>query len=225
MTVLCIETATKICSVAIGTSAADCALFEESAEHYIHAERLHILLEKALKTAAPDAIAVSIGPGSYTGLRIGVAAAKGLSFGLDVPLVGVQTLEGMTQAMRAAQPGMSRYIPMLDARRMEVYTATFDAEGNRLSETQSLILDEDSFAPSATQTLFFGDGSGKFEQLLSEGRGVPQNFYFENDFVPGASGLFAPANARLEASEIEDPAYFEPFYLKDFIAGKPKRLL
>lgn len=225
MTLLCIETATKSCSVAIGRSGDDCVRFEEVADRYVHAERLHALLEKALKSATPDAIVVSKGPGSYTGLRIGVAAAKGLSFGLDVPLIGVPTLEGMTHSVRAKQPGFAFYVPMLDARRMEVYTARFDRKVNEVSTTTSLELTRESFSDIDAPVIFFGDGASKFQALLEESGHIPEHFSFDVDFMPHADGLFATAAIRLAASHVEDPAYFEPLYLKDFIAGKPKRLL
>jgi tRNA threonylcarbamoyladenosine biosynthesis protein TsaB len=223
MTLLCIETATKNCSVAIGSSAEDAIVFEESAERYVHAERLHVLLEKALQEATPDAIVVSKGPGSYTGLRIGVAAAKGLSFGLQVPLVSVATLAHLADAARALHPGADRYVSMIDARRLEVYAAVYGADGSELTATHSRILESEM--PLDGDVVFAGDGAAKFDLEGVHADFKKPEITVLSELLPSAMYMFERAQAKLAAGETEDPAYFEPFYLKDFVAGKPKRLL
>jgi tRNA threonylcarbamoyladenosine biosynthesis protein TsaB len=201
---------------------------KELNERNIHAEVITVFIEELFSTGGKtyndlDAVAVSSGPGSYTGLRIGVSTAKGLCFALDKPLIGVETMQAMADGMVAKIAASSDILlcPMIDARRMEVYTALFDAKGNRLRPTSAEIIDEHSFADilQNNAVLFFGDGAEKCRALLEQ----HPNAQFDTGFVNSATHLAATAQKKFEASIFEDVAYFEPFYLKDFIAGKKAR--
>lgn len=212
--ILCIETSGTNCSVALVSSEGIVNEREERGEGYIHAERLHVLMTDLLKDQNKlVAVAVSKGPGSYTGLRIGVAAAKGLCFALDIPLIGIETTLHMAAGARERNPEHAFYVPLIDARRMEVYSATYDQHLKEVSETKALIIEEGcSFFPS--NALFFGDGATKCKPFL-EGT-------FLDAVYPKAGDMRQIAFERFENNQFEDTAYFEPFYLKDFVAGKPK---
>ncbi len=221
---LLIETATTSCSVALVQQGQVLAL-KELNERNIHAEVITVFIEELFSTAGKtyqdlDAVAVSSGPGSYTGLRIGVSTAKGLCFALDKPLIGIETMQAMADGMAAklTADNTTLLCPMIDARRMEVYTALFDAKGNRIKETSAEIIDEHSFADilKGHPVLFFGDGAEKCKDLL----GHNPNAEFDGGFVNSAAHLATTAQQKFEASIFEDVTYFEPFYLKDFIAGK-----
>ena len=155
---------------------------------------------------------MSEGPGSYTGLRVGVSTAKGLCFGAGKPLIGIDTLKIL--ALQAGEP-CDRIVAMIDARRMEVYAATFDCRGNKLDETRPVILDESSYRQEldAGTVLFIGTGAEKFRPVCTH-----PNARFRTCF-PLATAMAAPARAALKNKEFEDTAYFEPFYLKEFVAG------
>jgi tRNA threonylcarbamoyladenosine biosynthesis protein TsaB len=218
-----IETATTACSVAL-VQQGEVLAVEELNQRNIHAEVITVFIEelfkKSQKTFADiDAVAVSSGPGSYTGLRIGVSTAKGLCYGLDKPLIAVETLQAMADGMAALiQDEDILLCPMIDARRMEVYTALFDAKGNRIQPTAAEIIDENSYAEllSKHKILFFGDGAAKCQEILSRYNKAS----FDVTFANSAVHLTRGAIAGLEEKQFEDVAYFEPFYLKDFIAGK-----
>lgn len=213
--ILCIETSGTNCSVALVSESGVIKELEERSESYIHAERLHVLIADLLQHTDEklEAIAVSKGPGSYTGLRIGVAAAKGLCFALDLPLIGIETPLHMAFGAIERNQGYDFYVPLLDARRMEVYSATYTNKLEEVSKTKALIIEEGcSFFPA--NALFFGDGAEKCEPLL-EGT-------FLTNVFPKAADMRTLAYQRLQTQAFEDTAYFEPFYLKDFIAGKPK---
>ena len=218
--ILCIESATKNCSVSF-FSDEDSLHREQSAEKYIHAETLHRFIDEVIQEAGtkPQAIAVSMGPGSYTGLRIGVAAAKGLSFSWDIPLIGIPTLDHMAKHMSELHPGYAHYIPMIDARRMEVFTRVYNSEGEPITEVEAHILEESSFSDLKGSAFVFGDGAEKSKEVLQG------NFEFDVDYLPTAKGMQTIASKRLAEKSFEDVAYFEPFYLKEFIAGKPRPLL
>lgn len=218
--ILCIESATKNCSVSLFSDAGSYHR-EQSAEKYIHAETLHHFIDEVLKEAdsKPQAVAVSMGPGSYTGLRIGVAAAKGLSFSWDVPLIGIPTLDHMAKHMSEVRPGFDYYIPMIDARRMEVFTCVYNSNGEPLTEVEAHILDESSFKDFKGSACVFGDGAEKSKEVLQG------SFEFEVDYLPTAKGMKSIATQKFAEKAFEDVAYFEPFYLKEFIAGKPRPLL
>lgn len=217
-TILCIETSTTNCSVAIAVDGEIKAIREENNQQYSHAEKLHVFIEEVLREANLDkkqlnAVAVSKGPGSYTGLRIGVSAAKGLCFALDIPLISSLTLEVLVQQVKCED---CYIIPLLDARRMEVYSAVFNSNKKQVRETQAEILDENSFQEylNKRKTIFIGDGSNKFESLCQH-----KNAVFHKEGIPSAANMGHMAEAKYKISDIEDVAYFEPFYLKEFILG------
>ena len=221
--ILCIESATKNCSVGLAQGTELISLHEESAEKYIHAERLHVLISEALAEtgiATPDAIAISRGPGSYTGLRIGTAAAKGLCFAWGIPLIAIDTLDHLGAMLRQDHPGFDYYIPMIDARRMEVYTAQYASNGDRVTDVRALVIDENSFSDLEGKCCIGGDGADKCTEILANA-----SFTFIKDVLPSARGMALLAEEMFQRNEIVDPAYFEPFYLKDFVAGKPKPLI
>ena len=220
--ILSIETATKICAVALhdqGKLIAEIRLAIEQA----HSSKLTVLIEQLLQqTQTPKealtALAVSEGPGSYTGLRIGVSAAKGLCFALQIPLLAVNTLEALAWEVRtkflakAQEPIL--FCPMLDARRMEVYCMLLDAAGKVVSPTEAKIVDEQAFETwLATHTIyFFGDGAMKCQPLIQH----PHAIFLDNT-LPTAHAIGHLAWERYQAQAYEDLAYFEPYYLKDFV--------
>lgn len=218
-----IETATTACSVALANKGEVLAIRELN-QRNVHAEVITLYIDDVLKQAGftyadIDAVAVSCGPGSYTGLRIGISTAKGLCFALDKPLIAVETLQSMASGITGEVDDSEVLLcPMIDARRMEVYTALFDARGQRLKATSAEIIDEQSFSETLEthKILFFGDGAEKCRTALSHNT----NALFRDDFVNSARHLTAGALAKFNAQNFEDVAYFEPFYLKDFIAGK-----
>ena len=168
--ILCLETATKNCSVALSEHGSVIAFKEITTEGYSHAENLHIFIKDVMDLASKemqelDAIAVSKGPGSYTGLRIGVSSAKGLCYSLDIPLISIETLDVLAQQVKDD----TTIIPLLDARRMEVYSAIYDVHKNRLRKTEAQILDEHSFLQhlSEMKTTFIGDGVAKFKEICN----------------------------------------------------------
>ncbi|MBO2543944.1 tRNA (adenosine(37)-N6)-threonylcarbamoyltransferase complex dimerization subunit type 1 TsaB [Salegentibacter sp. BDJ18] len=216
--ILCLETATTNCSVALSKDGVQLALKEDKSNNYSHAEKLHVFIDEILKennfaVTDLDAIAVSKGPGSYTGLRIGVSTAKGLCFSLDIPLISIATLASL-----AAQVELEKgfIIPMLDARRMEVYSAVFDQNLKNIRETKAEVLDESSFIEflEKKKTVFIGNGVEKFEEICKH-----SNAKFISDKLPSAREMCSLAEAKYKISDTEDVAYFEPYYLKDFIAG------
>ncbi|WP_413667521.1 tRNA (adenosine(37)-N6)-threonylcarbamoyltransferase complex dimerization subunit type 1 TsaB [Mucilaginibacter sp. Mucisp86] len=224
--ILQIETATTSCSVALAR-VGEVLDFKEINARNIHAEVITIYINELLNNTGIsyndlDAIAVSSGPGSYTGLRIGVSTAKGLCFALDKPLIAIETLEAMADGV-INNPGFfaddkTLLCPMIDARRMEVYTALFDASGNRVRETAADIIDENSFADYLLhhKIIFFGDGAEKCKDVLSNNA----NAMFLDDFANSAIYLTERAAQKFADGNFEDVAYYEPYYLKDFIAGK-----
>jgi len=222
--ILQIETATTVCSVAIAREGRTIACVEVE-QRNVHAEKITLFIDEVLNKAGKsyadiDAVAVSSGPGSYTGLRIGVSAAKGLCFALDKPLIAVETLAAMADGFRQQQhlDGGTLLCPMIDARRMEVFTAMFDAEGNRVMSTLAEIINENSFAGLLQdhQIIFFGDGAAKCLDVL----GTHSNASIIAHFTNSASHLSQKAFEKFKKKNFEDVAYFEPYYLKDFIAGK-----
>lgn len=228
--ILLLETATDSCSVALADNG------NIVAEKYINQPKAHasllaryisdILEENGITMAECSAVAVSKGPGSYTGLRVGVSCAKGLCYGAGKPLISVCTLATIAQMAMDnnlyGKEGEYTIVPMIDARRMEVYTANFNSAGEQLTPVEAKILDENSYAAelAAGPVLFTGNGAEKFKELVG---GNPNAFFAPQE--PHASGMRVIATRKLQTGEFEDNAYFEPFYLKDFIAGKPKKLL
>lgn len=216
--ILCLETATTNCSVALSKDGALLALKEDSSRNYSHAEKLHVFIDEILKennlsVTDLDAIAVSKGPGSYTGLRIGVSTAKGLCFSLELPLISLATLTSLAVQIK---PERGFVIPMLDARRMEVYSAVFNADVKEIRETKAEVLDENSFIEflEKDKVVFIGDGVEKFEAICNHA-----NAEFIPKKLPSAAEMCSLAEAKYKISDTEDVAYFEPYYLKDFIAG------
>jgi tRNA threonylcarbamoyladenosine biosynthesis protein TsaB len=213
--ILHIETATKNCSVAIAKDGQTLVCREIAEEGYSHAEKLHVFIEEALaeaNLAYKDlaAIAVSQGPGSYTGLRIGVSAAKGLCFALGIPLIAIDTLKVL--ALKAEHSD-GLIIPMIDARRMEVYSAVFNAEHQKIRDVQAEIITSDSFADWPGKIYLIGDCLDKCKTVLNDAR-----FVFLNDIIyPSAAQMGAMAYEKFQKNDTVDVAYFEPYYLKDFM--------
>ena len=230
--ILCIETGTDICSVGLSRDGELISL-RESDEGRDHAKRVGVFVDELLREndVAPDelnAIAVGMGPGSYTGLRIGVSFAKGMCYGLQIPLVAVGSLDALAQvAIEDNEAGIldvdnwddAVLCPMVDARRMEVYTRLFDAKGEALSEVSAEIVNEESFAEwrKDRQLVIFGNGAAKCREVLPDATYV--------NITPSARGLARLAEQRLQEGKTEDIAYFEPFYLKDFIVIPSKKKL
>ncbi|WP_034888557.1 tRNA (adenosine(37)-N6)-threonylcarbamoyltransferase complex dimerization subunit type 1 TsaB [Gillisia sp. Hel_I_29] len=219
--ILCIETASTNCSVALGVNGKVVAVKEDYDQGYSHAERLHLFINDILKDnnlelSNLDAIAISKGPGSYTGLRIGVSAAKGLCFSLNIPLISVPTLTALAYQVNTLETKGEFVIPMLDARRMEVYTAVFDASGKQLEDTSAKILDDTSYSEylEKGKVYFIGSGVDKFKAICQH-----ENALFIDNKMPSAKEMVAIASAKNKISDHEDVAYFEPYYLKDFMAG------
>jgi tRNA threonylcarbamoyladenosine biosynthesis protein TsaB len=222
--ILQIETATTSCSVAIAKDGVALA-YKEVNERNIHAEVItrfveHVINEAGVTYQQLDAVAVSCGPGSYTGLRIGISTAKGLCFALDKPLIAIETLQAMSNGAKANKVYNNEMLlcPMIDARRMEVFTAIFDSEGNKIKATSALIIGENSFSDllEDKKVLFFGDGAEKCQSALSSN----PNAFFLTGFANSAVYLSEKALEKFFNKEFEDVAYFEPYYLKEFIAGK-----
>jgi tRNA threonylcarbamoyladenosine biosynthesis protein TsaB len=221
--ILNIETSTTNCSVSLSKEGETLVLKEDNNNKYSHAERLHsyideVLIKSKILLSNLDAIAVSKGPGSYTGLRIGVSAAKGLCFAIDKPLISVATLEALAHQIRIEEGVI---VPMLDARRMEVYSAIFDLNYQQIRDTQAQILDEHSFKDYLDEgnVYFIGNGAEKTKTLISH-----PNAIFVDNKLPSANEMSLLANKKYKKNDIEDVAYFEPYYLKDFIAIKSKRV-
>lgn len=230
--ILCIETGTDICSAALAQDGSLLSL-RESEEGRDHARSLasfvdELLKENDLDADDLDAVAVGMGPGSYTGLRIGTSVAKGICYGAGKPLIGVSSLQSM--AMTAVEDYDAGIIecddldnvllcPMIDARRMEVYTAVYDRFGNELSPVEAKIIDETSFADFMTdkQLLLFGGGAAKCAEVIKRPNTVTASV------APSARGMVRIAQEKFDNAIFEDIAYFEPFYLKEFIAGTPKK--
>jgi tRNA threonylcarbamoyladenosine biosynthesis protein TsaB len=219
--ILCVETATRNCSVALAVNGEIQAVVEAHADKYIHAEKLHPFIgqvvEKAqLKISDLDGICVSNGPGSYTGLRIGVSAAKGLCFGLGIPLLAVHATRVLAQSVNQQYDVI---IAVIDARRNEVYAQVFDASKNPQSPIEAIELDAESFADfEGKNVCVVGDAAAKTADLISLRVSAFQRY-------PSAVEMAWLAEEKWEEKQFVDLAYHEPFYLKDFIAGTPKKLL
>lgn len=218
--ILCLETATTNCSVVLSRDGKVEAIRELNTKNYSHAENLHVFIEELLEeTNVPkhdiQAIAISKGPGSYTGLRIGVSAAKGLSFALDVPLIAIATLQSLASQAGPEIVNESDYyiIPLIDARRMEVYSAVYDLDFRELRETRAEILKEDSFKEflDKKKTIFLGDGAEKFKSICTH-----HNALFLDNRFPGAREMATLAEKKFLANDTENIAYFEPYYFKEF---------
>ena len=221
MAILCIETGGDNCSVALSQGAEIVALQENNErEHakYLSVFIAEIMLSAGLEYAELEAVAVSKGPGSYTGLRIGVATAKGICYGSSKPLIAVDSLLALA-ATAKRDDSESIYCPMIDARRSEVYTALFDASLKRLSETEAMIVTESSFAEilEKRKICFLGSGARKCQSIITH----PNAVFL--DVTASATGLVAPADEAFREGRFENVAYFEPLYLKDFVATTGKK--
>lgn len=227
--ILNLETSTTVCSVSLAKDGRLLAVKEQNGD-YSHAENLTLFIEDVIqqadvKLSDVDAIAVSKGPGSYTGLRIGVSTAKGLCYSLNKPLIAISTLQHISLSI-SEDPQFhfsglrSLYCPMLDARRMEVYCAMFDSLNNEIRPITAEIVDEHSFSDLLNNNMiyFFGDGAAKCKRVLSANK----NAIFIDDIFPSAKNMIALSEQAFVNKMFEDVAYFEPFYLKDFVAGKKK---
>jgi len=237
--ILAIETATSVCSVALARDGNLLSIREVTTPNS-HSSILTVLIEElfheaGLRYANLDAIAVSMGPGSYTGLRIGVAAAKGLCYGLDKPLIAVPTLQSMAAGISGssvkcqvssvkANNSISKIenflCPMIDARRMEVYCAVYDENLKEILSTDARIIDGNSFRELLANhiLIFAGDGAAKCKPFLAQ----HPHARFMDDFHTSAQFMISLAEKRFQINQFENLAYFEPYYLKDFVAGKPK---
>lgn len=226
--IILIETSTALCSAAIAENGAITA-YRESSSPKAHASLTAVFIDEMLKergltAASCDAVCVSMGPGSYTGLRVGVSTAKGLCFGAGIPLLAVGTLDTLVAQAKAEGlvPDGCRYIiPMIDARRMEVYSGVFTPDGRQVTETSPAIIDKDSFCDRIAEgpVLFIGDGAGKCAETLAH-----PNATF-TQCCPKASAMLAPAIEAFKEKRFKDVAYFEPFYLKEFVATASRKKL
>lgn len=219
--ILNIETATKNCSVSIAQNGKTIICNQIAEEGYSHAERLHVFIEESIAAAGITfkdlvAVAVSQGPGSYTGLRIGVSAAKGLCYALEIPLIAVDTLQALA-AQATIENGL--IVPMVDARRMEVYSAVFS---NKLEVKRAIlaeVITEDSFQEYDETLYFVGDCADKCKEVL-----IQSNFVFLEDIkYPSANEMSALSYAKFLKNDFADVAYFEPYYLKDFMITTSKK--
>jgi tRNA threonylcarbamoyladenosine biosynthesis protein TsaB len=226
--ILCLETATPVCSVALCSRDGIIAV-RESHEGRSHASLLTKYIEELLEEVKMEpgnleAVAVSKGPGSYTGLRIGVSAAKGIAYAASIPLIGVDTTISMfygfisDPTICADLNKTDLFCPALDARRMEIYYTIFNSEGETIKGIGAEIIDDNSFTgfPESSRLFFFGDGALKFREVIKR-----KNSFFYDDFRISASFMHELAYKAYDSGRFEDVAYFEPFYLKDFLTSKP----
>ena len=219
--ILNLETATKNCSVSISQNGKTILCKEMAEAGYSHAEKLHVFIEESLKESKLSfndlsAIAVSQGPGSYTGLRIGVSAAKGLCFALNLPLISLDTLQVLASQLSITEGVV---IPMIDARRMEVYSAIFTSKFDKIREVQAEILTENSFEGFSETIHFVGDCAEKAKTVLTNA-----NFIFHEEIIyPSANEMGVLSYQKFQQNEFEDVAYFEPYYLKDFMVTVAKK--
>ncbi len=219
--ILNLETATKNCSVSISQNGKTILCKEMAEAGYSHAEKLHVFIEESLKESKLSfndlsAIAVSQGPGSYTGLRIGVSAAKGLGFALNLPLISVDTLQVLASQLSITEGVV---IPMIDARRMEVYSAIFTSKFDKIREVQAEILTKNSFKGISETIHFVGDCAEKAKTVL-----MSNHFIFHEEIIyPSANEMGVLSYQKFQQNEFEDVAYFEPYYLKDFMVTVAKK--
>lgn len=227
--ILSIDTATPLCSVSLSKNGS--TVYElVGDEPNMHASSLTLFVQRVLEEGNVDmsqlsAVAVSKGPGSYTGLRIGVSVAKGLCYALDIPMIANNTLEAMFSGFRGLSTKADEstlFFPMIDARRQEVYTQVFSLNGEIIEETKALIVDADTFntyLENGNNLIFFGSGADKFEELFSSQSAIQIQVSFDTK----ASFQDAISFEKFQQNQFEDVAYFEPFYLKDFVVSAPKK--
>jgi tRNA threonylcarbamoyladenosine biosynthesis protein TsaB len=228
--ILLIESGTNVCSVAIAIDE-KIAGIKESSDEKAHASQLTVFIDQLIKQtgisiAQLDAIAISKGPGSYTGLRIGVSAAKGICYAAEKPLISVSSLDSMTHGANILyqsiieKNGIDFLCPMIDARRMEVYTALYDKHLQRTDLIEALVIDDLTFQEKlkTKKILFFGNGALKCKKSINH-----RNAFFIDDFSPSAQFMVPLALRAFANQTFEDVAYFEPYYLKDFVATKSQK--
>ena len=222
---LCIETSGKNCSVALFEGLQLVSIREVHTEQFSHSENLHVFIEQVLKESnlqpkAIKAIAISAGPGSYTGLRIGVATAKGLCYGWDIPLIALPTLRILAEQVIYEFTDIEYIIPMIDARRMEVFTAVYSHDFSPILGERAEILTESTFDTylNKGKTIFLGDGITKFQAICKH-----KNAYFWENKFPSAKQMGRLALEKYQAQAFEDIAYFEPFYLKEVYLVKSEK--
>jgi tRNA threonylcarbamoyladenosine biosynthesis protein TsaB len=224
--ILSLETATPVCSIAIhenGSLLAKTTIHKDQSHSSLLNTSVDSLLNLyGLDYAHLDAVAVSKGPGSYTGLRIGTSSAKGFCYSLNIPLIAVNTLEAMAHGVNKFNPYNALLCPMLDARRMEVYALIMSSTGELIRNTEAIVLDETSFENDlkSNEILFFGSGANKYFNLTDN-----VNAKLIENVSPDAENIGELAYEKWKTSSFEDLAYFEPFYLKEFMAIKPKSML
>lgn len=219
--ILHIETATKVCSVALSLNGEIVQIREFKDEGYSHGEQLTVLIQKVfdlqgIAAGNLSAVSISAGPGSYTGLRIGVSTAKGLCYALKIPLISVDTLQAMAEVARIGYP-TSNLCPMIDARRMEVFSLITNFDADILKPVSADVLDESSYS-DFEPFVCFGDGVQKMVELWAD-----RDIEFDLDLDPSAKGQIAIAYRKYLKQEFEDVAYFEPAYLKEFYQASPKK--
>jgi tRNA threonylcarbamoyladenosine biosynthesis protein TsaB len=229
--ILHLETATKVCSVAIARDGVLIS-FKETTVANSHSSLITSFIDDVVKDAGINlidlnAVCISMGPGSYTGLRIGVSTAKGFCYALNIPLIAINTLQSMANFYAENNTKLLNdgtfLCPMIDARRMEVFTALFDHDVNFVKETSAEIINDESFNKELSdhKIIFFGDGAGKCMQSLSNN----PNAIFTTAFTVSSRGMISVAWEKYMAKNFEDVAYFEPYYLKDFIATTPRKMI
>jgi len=222
--ILSLETSTKACSVVLARDGVEIDCEEIISENFTHSENLTVFIERifqrqeGLSVKNLDAVAVSAGPGSYTGLRIGSSTAKGLCYSLEVPFIAIDSLQAL--ANRVVGADIDLICPMFDARRMEVYTTVYDQRLSEKMELQAMVLDADSFSDILDRhgVLFLGPGAHKASEIIDH-----PNARFDLETTVSAKGMVSLSQKKFELGKFEDTAYFEPNYLKSFIAGTPKK--
>lgn len=219
--ILNIETATKVCSVALGKDGETLDFIDILEDDYSHSEKLNLsILELLAKNELTfdniEAVAISSGPGSYTGLRIGSSSAKGFCYGKNIPLIGVNTLEAMCH-LAPIDSGVK--IPVIDARRMEVFGSVFSDNNQRLKDDFNEIVTEHSFSDIEGEKYIFGNGAEKLKEILK----VNTSIHFINDVFCSARGMISLAEEKFQQKDFEDVAYFEPNYGKEFYTVPPKK--
>jgi tRNA threonylcarbamoyladenosine biosynthesis protein TsaB len=216
--ILNIETATKNCSVSLANEGVTIACKEIAEQNFSHAEKLHLFIDELLQEnnftyKDLKAIAVSQGPGSYTGLRIGVSSAKGLCYALSIPLIAIDTLETLARKISVSKGVI---IPMIDARRMEVYSAIFNVDYTKIRVVEAEILDSNSYSEIKETIHLIGDGISKFKEVLTDAKFI----FHDEELYPSANEMSLLSYEKYKKSDFVDVAYFEPYYLKDFVLNK-----
>lgn len=215
--ILHLETSTKVCSVALSKNGHIVQLLETSEDGYVHGEKLTLFIQEVLQKEgitpkSLKAISVASGPGSYTGLRIGVSTAKGLCFALEIPLIAIDSLHCLYALSKSSYTGKN-VIPMIDARRMEVFSSVFSTEGVLLKEISADVLEDETYS-EYEPFVAIGDGAEKLAAIWKD-----RNVIIDSSIIASAAGQVEIAYRKFEAAQFEDVAYFEPFYLKDFVVG------